>query len=93
MANKFSVLFAFAAFVVAWLSGLAAGVPPDSILLRSLAGAAGFYLLGTVLYRVAATYLGLPGDASAVDEHGRSKEQPGTAAAHRTGQTPRQQAP
>lgn len=75
MARKIPVLFAFAAFVVAWLSGLAASVPPDTILVRSLGGAAGFYLLGSVLCRVAATYLDLPDDSAAADEQSKSEEQ------------------
>jgi len=59
MAHKLSILFAFGAFLVAWLSGLGAGVPPDAILVRSLIGVAAFYALGLVLCKVAA-WLDLP---------------------------------
>jgi len=60
MAHKLSILFAFGAFLVAWLSGLGAGVPPDAILVRSLIGVAAFYALGLVLCSVAAACLDLP---------------------------------
>ena len=60
MAHKLSILFAFGAFLVAWLSGLRAGVPPDSILLRSLIGVALFYALGLLLCKAAVACLDLP---------------------------------
>ena len=74
-------MFAVAAFVVAWLSGLAAGVQPDAILVRSLIGAAGFWVLGRVLCGLATAFLGLPADSSSAgeirEEAGNPAENPG----------------
>ena len=75
MANRFSVLFATAAFLVAWVSGLAADVSPEAILVRSLAGAAGFYLLGRALCWVAAAFLGFPSDNPADNVPAQRTEQ------------------
>jgi hypothetical protein len=61
MAHKFSMIFSVAAFLVAWLSGLASGVPPDAILKRSLIGAAAFYVVGLLLCAASAAFLGFPG--------------------------------
>ena len=55
------MLFSVAAFLVAWLSGLAAGVPADAILKRSLIGAAAFFLLGFILCSISEAFLGFPG--------------------------------
>jgi len=71
MANKLCVTAALAAFLVAWITGLLAGVPPDAILLRSLIGAAGFFLLGSLLCRLAAAFLGFPSDSPATDDSDR----------------------
>ncbi|HUU70391.1 MAG TPA: hypothetical protein VM186_12755 [Planctomycetota bacterium] len=68
MAHKLSILFAFGAFLVAWLSGLRAGVPPDSILVRSLVGVALFYALGLLLCKVAVACLDLPQSEPRDDE-------------------------
>ena len=67
MAQKLSMLFSVAAFLVAWVSGLAAGVPPSAILGRSLFGAAGFYLLALVLCYVSGFLLGFPGNGREED--------------------------
>ena len=73
MAAKLSALLAVAAFLLAWVSGLAAGVPPDAILARSLIGSAVFYLLGWGLLRVATAFLGLPEE---IPESGQEPAQP-----------------
>jgi hypothetical protein len=67
MAQKLGMLFSVAAFLVAWLSGLAAGVPPGAILKRSLFGAAGFYLLALVLCQISGALLGFPGSGAKPD--------------------------
>jgi len=58
---KVGLVFAFAAFIVAWAVGLSAGVPPEAILKRSVAGAIAFYILGAVLCRLVKTFLDAPG--------------------------------
>ena len=73
MALKLSVIIALAAFLVAWITGLMAGVPPDAILFRSLIGAACFFALCRLLCRVAATFLDLPTDNPATYETDREE--------------------
>jgi len=73
MAQKLSVIIALAAFLVAWLTGLLAGVPPDAILFRSLIGAACFFALSRLLCRLAATFLDLPSDNYATNETDREE--------------------
>jgi len=73
MAQKLGMLFSVAAFLVAWLSGLAAGVPPDVILKRSLIGAGGFYLLALALCHISGALLGFPGKGPEPDASERAK--------------------
>jgi len=61
------MLVSVAAFLVAWFSGLASGVPPAAILGRSLFGAAGFYLLALILCHVSGFLLGFPGNGREED--------------------------
>jgi len=72
MTGKLSVFISFAAFLVAWATGLAAGVPPGTILVRSLLGAAGFFLLGLLTCRLAAASLGFPTEVSRQHERDAS---------------------
>lgn len=48
------------AFLVTWVCGLAAGISPDAILKRSIAGIIIFFLLGVVLGKLMHTCLGVP---------------------------------
>jgi len=57
MEQKFSMVSSVAAFLVAWLSGLAAGVSPDAILVRSAIGAAVFYFFALALCRISGALL------------------------------------
>jgi len=65
---KVGLVFAFAAFLVAWAAGLSAGVPPEAILKRSVIGAIAFYVLGAVLCRLAQAFLDAPAKGSAESE-------------------------
>ena len=65
MEQKFSIVASAAAVLVAWLSGLAAGVSPDAILVRSVVGAVGFYLFALALCRISGALLKSPDEGPA----------------------------
>jgi len=68
MAQKFSLIISVAAFLVAWLAGLAAGVPPHAILVRSIAGAAAFFAVALAACKVSAALLDFPADIPEKEE-------------------------
>gem|GEM_PF-4050354 len=82
MAEKFSLLISVAAFLVAWLTGLAAGVSTGTILMRSLIGAAAFFAASLAVRRV--WYAALDFPAADSDEQAGSDDGRGAAIGNET---------